>query len=76
MKEREVDKQLKILEQEIGLNGQELEALKREQRAATDALRLEVEIIRRCLTRLHPDAEEWLAALRVEVMQETDPEAL
>ena len=76
MREGAVERQLKLLEQEIALNGQELETLKREQRAAIAAFRLEVETLRRCLERLYPDSRECLAELRAEVMQQTDPETL
>jgi predicted nucleic acid-binding Zn-ribbon protein len=76
MKEREVEKQLKALQQEIALAGEEVEALRRNQRAGLDALRLEVEALRRCLVRVHPDLEGCFAAVRAEVMQQTDPEAL
>lgn len=76
MREGAVERQLKMLEQEIALNGEALEALRRDQRAVVDALRLEVETLRRCLERLHPDFEECLAAVRAEVVQEIDPEAL
>ncbi len=76
MREGEVEKQLKLLQQEIALTGHELDGLKREQRATMNALRLEVEALRRCLERLHPDSRECLAALRAEVIQETDPEGL
>ena len=76
MREGAVEKQLKMLEQEIALNGEALEALRRDQRAVVDALRLEVETLRRCLERLHPDFEECLAAVRAEVVQEIDLEAL
>ena len=76
MREGAVERQLKMLEQEIALNGEALEAFRRDQRAVVDALRLEVETLRRCLERLHPDFEECLAAVRAEVVQEIDPEAL
>ena len=76
MREGAVERQLKMLEQEIALNGEALEALRRDQRAVVDSLRLEVETLRRCLERLHPDFEECLAAVRAEVVQEIDPEAL
>jgi hypothetical protein len=76
MKEKEVEKQLNILQREIAVNGEELEALRREQRAAMDALRLEVEMLRRCLIRLYPDFNKCLATLREEVVQEINPEAL
>ena len=76
MKEKEIEKQLNILQKEIAVNGEELEALRRNQRAVMDALRLEVEILRRCLIRLYPDFEKCLATLQDEVAQEIDPEAL
>ena len=76
MREREIEKQFKMLQQEIALAGEQLEALKRIQRAETDALRLEVETLRRCLERLNPDFEECFGGVRTEVMQGTDPEIL
>ncbi len=76
MREGEVEKQLKALQQETALTGEEVEALKRDQRAGMDALRLELEALRRCLVRMHPDFDECFAVVRATVMQETDPEAL
>jgi predicted nucleic acid-binding Zn-ribbon protein len=76
MREREVEKQFKALQQEIALAGEEVEALRREHRAGMDALRLEVEALRQCLVRLRPDFEECFATVRDTVMHETDPEAL
>jgi predicted nucleic acid-binding Zn-ribbon protein len=76
MREGEVEKQLKLLQGEIAVNGEELEALRRDQRAAMDDLRLEVEALRQCLERLHPGFEEGFAAVRAETTQKIDPEAL
>ncbi len=76
MREAEVEKQLKALQREIALSGEDVETLRRDQRAGMDALRLEIEALRRCLVRLDPDFEECFAAVRRTVMQETDPEAL
>lgn len=53
-----------------------MESLRRTQRAGMNALSLELEALRQCLVRLHPDFEECFAAVRAAVMQETDPEAL
>jgi hypothetical protein len=64
MREGEVEKQLKLLQGEIAVNGEELEALGRDQRAAMDDLRLEVEALRQCPEHLHPDLEECFAAVR------------
>jgi regulator of replication initiation timing len=76
MKEREIEQQFKMLQQEIALVGEQLEGLKRIQRAETDALRLEVETLRRCLEHLSPDFEECFGAVRTGVIQGTDPETL
>jgi hypothetical protein len=76
MKEKEVEKQLNILQREIAINGEELEALRRDQRAAMDTLRLEVEMLRRCLIRLYPDFKKCMVTLRDEAAQEINPEAL
>jgi regulator of replication initiation timing len=76
LREREIEKQFRMLQQEIALAGEELESLKRHQRAETDALRLEVETLRRCLGRLHANFEECFDSVRTEVMQQTDPETL
>ena len=76
MREREIEKQFKALQQEIALVGEDVEVLKLEQRALKDALRLEVETLRRCLERLHPDSKGCFVAVRAEVLQEIDPEAI
>lgn len=76
MREGETEKQIKMLQREIALAGEELEALKRRQREERNALRLEVEALRRCLERLHPGFEGCFDSVRTEVMQETDPEEL
>ena len=76
MREGEVEKRLKALQQEIALAGEEMETLRRDHRAGMDALRLEVEALRQCLVRLDPDFDQCFAAVRATVMQETDPEAL
>jgi regulator of replication initiation timing len=76
MREREIEKQFNVLQQEIALTGEDLEALRRDQRALMDGLRLEVEALRRCLERLHPDSVECFAAVRAEVLHGVNPEAL
>ena len=76
MIDKEVKNQLKMLQKEIALNGDDLGALKREQRAAMDALRLDLEILRRCLFHLYPELKECLSAIRAETAQEVDPERL
>jgi hypothetical protein len=55
MKEAENAEQLRLLQQEIALAGEAVETLKRDQRAAIDALRLEVEVLKRCVCQVHPE---------------------
>jgi len=49
MKEAESAEQFRLLQQAIVLAGEAVETLKRDQRAAIDALRLDVEVLKRCL---------------------------
>jgi hypothetical protein len=76
MREREIEKQFKELQQEIALVGEEVETLKRDQRALKDTLHLEGETLRRCLERLHPDSKGCFVAVRAEVLQEINPEVV
>ena len=76
MIDKEVKNQLKMLQKQIALNGDELAVLKREQRAAMDALHLDVETLRRCLFRPYPELKECFSAIRAETAQEVDPERL
>ena len=68
--------QLRLLQQEIVLAGEAIETLKRDQRAAIDALRLEVEVLKRCLLQVHPELAAQFEAIRATLIREFDPEAL
>ena len=46
MKEAEITEQFRLLQQEIVLAGEAIEALQRDQRAEVDALRLDVELLK------------------------------
>ena len=69
-----VEEQLQFLQQEMVLAGEAIENLRREHRAQIDALRLEIEALRRCLKILHPEFDGHDDALREQVLRETDPE--
>jgi hypothetical protein len=75
MKEAEIEEQFRMLQQEVALAGEAVEALRRDHRAEIDALRLEMEGLRRCLLLLHPELQERFAAIQAEVVHKTDPEA-
>ena len=70
-----VEAQFQRLQQEVLLTGEAIDNLQREHRADIDALRLEIEVLRRCLKILHPEFEGQDDALREQVLRETDPEA-
>ncbi len=76
MREKDVEKQFQTLQQEIDTNAEAFEGLRRDQRAAVDTLRLEIEVLRRCIERLHPGFRKCLDTTWAEVVQEIDPEAL
>ena len=70
----QVEEKLHLLQQEIALTGEAVETLRRDHRAEIDALRLEVEVLQRCLRRLYPDAENQIDRIRAEVVQDVNPE--
>ncbi|GIX49419.1 MAG: hypothetical protein KatS3mg131_3630 [Candidatus Tectimicrobiota bacterium] len=75
MREVEIEERLRLLQEEVTLAGEAIEALRRDHRAEIDALRIEVEVLRRCLVLLHPELADRLAAIRSDVVREMDPEA-
>jgi hypothetical protein len=75
MNSADMTEKLHLLQQELLVAGEALETLRRDHRAEIDAVRLEVEVLRRCLQLMHPELQERLAAVRAEVLQRTDPEA-
>jgi hypothetical protein len=75
MKAAEITEQFRLFQQEIVLAGEAVETLKRDQRAALDALRLEVEVLKRCLVRVHPELAAQWETMRATLIREFDPEA-
>lgn len=75
MHEGELDERFRLLQQEITLAGEAIATLKRDQRAETDALRLEIAMLRHCLLLLHPPLKEEWDRIRTDVLQHIDPEA-
>jgi hypothetical protein len=75
MKEAEIVEQFRLFQQAIVLAGEAVETLKREQRAALDALRLEVEVLKRCVCQVHPELATQYEAIRATLIREFDPEA-
>ena len=75
MKEAESTEQFRLLQQEIVLAGEAVETLKRDQRAAIAALRLDIEVLKRCFLQLHPELAAQFATMRATLIREFDPEA-
>jgi hypothetical protein len=75
MTEAENAEQLRLLQQAIVLAGEAVETLKRDQRAAIDALRLDVEVLKRCLCQVHPELAAHFETMRATLIREFDPEA-
>ena len=75
MTEVQSAEQLRLLQQEIVLAGEAVETLKRDQRAAIAALRLEVEVLKRCLFQVHPELAAQFEAIRATLIREFDPES-
>jgi hypothetical protein len=74
MQEGEVEKRFEAIDQALAVAGEELEAMKRSQRQFMDEIRIELEVFRRCLTRLDPELAECYKVIREEVVHEVDPE--
>jgi len=75
MKEAESAEQFRLLQQAILLAGEAVETLKRDQRAAIAALRLDVEVLKRCLLQVHPELAAQFETMRATLIREFDPEA-
>jgi hypothetical protein len=75
MKEAEIAEQFRLFQQAIVLAGEAVETLKREQRAALAALRLEVEVLKRCVCQVHPELAAQFETIRATLIREFDPEA-
>jgi hypothetical protein len=69
MTEAQSAEQLRLLQQEIVLAGEAIETLKRDQRAAIAALRLEVEVLKRCLLQVHPELAAQFEAIRATLIR-------
>ena len=75
MQEAEITEQFRLFQQAIVLAGEAVETLQREQRAAIDTLRLEVEVLKRCLFQLHPELATQFETMRADLIRAFDPEA-
>ena len=75
MTEAQSAEQFRLLQQAIVLAGEAVETLKRDQRAEIAALRLDVEVLKRCLLQVHPELAAHFETIRATLIHEFDPEA-
>lgn len=74
MEELDIRQQFHLLQKEIESAGARTEELRLNLIAAIDALKIEVEVLRRFMERHHQDFSRRYEALREEVTQQFDPE--
>jgi hypothetical protein len=74
MEEKDIRQQFHLLQKEIESAGSRTEELRLNLTAAIDALKIEVEVLRRFMERYHQDFSRQYGALREEVIQQFDPE--
>ncbi|MEW6298636.1 MAG: hypothetical protein AB1671_12945 [Thermodesulfobacteriota bacterium] len=74
MEELDIRQQLNLLQKEIEAAVSLTEDTKLDLRAAIDTIKLEVEILKRFITRHHADFAAQYPKLREEIIREVDPE--
>jgi hypothetical protein len=75
MKEADITEQFRLFQQALVLAGEAVETLQREQRAAIAALRLELEVLKRCVCQVHPELATQCETIRADLIRAFDPEA-
>jgi len=74
MEEKDLQQRFHLLQQEVEAAVSLIGDTKINSTAAIDALKIEVEVLRRFMERYHPDFAPRYAELRAEVIQEVNPE--
>ena len=74
MEEMDIRQQFHLLQKEIESAGARTEELRLQLIAAIDALKIEVEVLRRFMERHHQDFSRKYDGLREEVVQQFEPE--
>jgi hypothetical protein len=74
MEDKELQQRFHLLHQEVEAAVSLVDDVKLNCKTATDALKIEIEILRRFMERYHPDFARRYPELRAEVVQEVDPE--
>jgi len=74
MEEKDIKQRFHVLQQEVEAAVSLIGDTKLNNTAAIDALKIEVEVLRRSMERYYPDFAPRYAALRAQVIQEVNPE--
>ncbi|MGH9880599.1 MAG: hypothetical protein ACRD6N_04120 [Pyrinomonadaceae bacterium] len=74
VKERELEQQGRLVEEELELLAQEIAELKLNHRAEIDNLKLELKALQFFLSQVHPEFDEQFKSLREKVRLEINPE--
>ncbi len=74
MEERDIQQRFHLLQQQVEAAISLVEELKLTCAAATDALKIEVEVLHRFMERSYPDFRREFAELRAQVLHDVDPE--
>jgi hypothetical protein len=76
VEEKDIRQQFHLLQKEVETSGSRLEDTRLNLVAAIDALKLEIEILKRFIEHYHADFARRYPELRDELMREVDPEWL
>jgi hypothetical protein len=76
MEEKQIKQRVHLLQQEVEAAVSLVEQVKLNCAAATDALKIEIEVLRRFIEHYHPDFPHRYTELRVQVLHAVNPESI
>jgi hypothetical protein len=76
MEEKQIEQRFHLLQQEVEAAVALVEQVKLNCAAATDALKIEIEVLRRLMEQYHPDFPRRYAELRAQVLHAVNPEGI
>jgi hypothetical protein len=76
MEEKQIEQRFHLLQQEIEAAASLVEQVKLNCAATTDALKIELEVLRRFMEHAYPDFARGYAELRAQVLRTVNPESI
>jgi hypothetical protein len=76
MEEKQIEQRVHLLQQEVEAAVALVEQVKLNCAAATDALKIEIEVLRRFMEHAYPDFPRRYTELRAQVLQAVNPESI